>query len=186
MENKVSALTGQDWTLFGLRWLILIIASLTVHFSALYYNEIIPSDAIVLALGVGALMNLVFLLLAFFPASQRILPLVVIVGDVLIAWMFAPLGNSTLFLVGFLGALIVSGVIYLGTIWGSLQAVTVLLGALVSLSMPFTPERFNALVTDLSIPLMLTALVGLTGLIWAYSADQRSGAEECPAARNHA
>ncbi|MBZ0291601.1 MAG: GAF domain-containing sensor histidine kinase [Anaerolineae bacterium] len=179
MKTKPLNLDRRDWTLFGLRWLLLILASLTLHFISLQPADEPVTFDIISAVLFGILANIVFLIFAFIPMLEFVVPVVVILGDWLMAAAFVgTVGNNPLFMVGFTGALMFSSLFYLGPFWGFLQSTGVIVVALLSLSMPFDPVQFNALLNELSIPLLLIASMGLVGLGWALSNDLQTHADE--------
>lgn len=177
MDTKISALTRQDWTLFGLRWLTLILTSLALHFAVLQGNFPAYNNQLPVVLVIGAGINLLFAALAFFPATQRILPVVVLLGDWLVTGLFINITQTNpLFFVAITGAMMVSGTIYLGLLWGSLHAAGVLAVALGMLYMLGDPNQFNVLINQLSIPLLLAAMSGLVGLGWAFAIESLQAA----------
>lgn len=175
MKMKPLNLDRRDWTLFALRWIFLILAVLTLHFMSLQPLEQPITVDLVSILLVGVLVNVVFLIFALVPIFDFIAPVIVILGDWLLAAVFVGVvGNVPLFLVGFIGALIVSSIFYLGPLWGFLQASGVIITTLLMLSMPFDSLLFNALLNELTIPLLLICTIGLMGLGWAASNDYQS------------
>ncbi len=177
MDMKISAPTRQDWTLFGLRWVILSLTGLALHFAVVQgifpnYDNSLPT-----ALIIGALVNILFLVLTLFPPFRKALPVATMLGDWVIAGLFIHITQANpLFLIAITGSVIVTGAIYLGILAGSLQAMGVMAVAVGTLYSVSAPSQFNLLLNELSIPLLLAAMIGLIGLVWSYAMEAQEAA----------
>ncbi len=180
MDKQPLALTRSDWTLFGLRLLIMAMLAAAASQAAVRAGGGVLISDIALALAVGAVLNGLFLLFASLKPLRPAAPVIVIAGDVVLAALFVRLAAAEpLYVAACISALIVTSVLYLGVIWGLAAAVGVVLAAEAAL-LYTTGQDLRSLLAGQSEILLLTALVSAVSLIWSWSlrrriADQEAG-----------
>jgi signal transduction histidine kinase len=166
MNTKTVTLTRQDWAFFGLHWLILIGISAGLY---LQRTQIMGTAAdisdILIALVVGALVNVIFFLLAMFPNLQKVIPAVIILGDWVIAGFFFNLAaGDPILIIATASMLMLTGALRLGLVGGIIEAagiVAVLIGIV-----EIAPS--DVTLSDLSLPLLIVALIGIVANVAGY------------------
>ncbi len=163
----------QNWTLFGLRWLFVVGLS-TIHYLWLTQQEtqqLNPNNlmmaAIISGLIIGA-YGISFIVKQF----QAVAQYVIMVGDMVIAGVFvyATDGHPTflLFIILYITA---TGLLRLGPIFGSIQALGVVAVSLGVMLLVKSPEDLNMLVDPYSAP-VLGAIIGTLAVGgWVYVRD---------------
>lgn len=139
MDNLFKSAAGHNWLYFGLRWLMLVgfsIATFLVQANTRMPNGTFDFKAIediAMVFGIGAIATLI---LGFFNAFNALRSLVIypkLIGDWLIAGLFVYVANGDLILIlGVTSILVVSGVLRLGSTEGVVQAVGVIIAAVVA------------------------------------------------------
>jgi len=159
--------------LFGLRWLLLVAAALTLYLSL--PNGYAPNLAtnIIIVLAVGAIANVAYLVFILIPSAHKALPVAIVATDWIIGGLFAYAANSQsnmLLVIGLVGAVMLSSMTTLDTVHSAAQAV----GALVitaGVLLLVNPQPTSALLTPLLILVILT-----TFTIAASYINERSNA----------
>lgn len=166
MNTKSVTLTRQDWAFFGLRWLILISIAAGLYLQrAQAMGTAADISDILIALIVGALVNVIFFLLAMFPNLHRVIPPLIVVGDWVIAgFLFNLSSGDPVFIIAIAATLMLSGALRLGLVGGIVQSagiVAVLIGLV-----EIVPS--DAILSGLTIPLFMIALIGITANVAGY------------------
>lgn len=168
METKSSGVTRQDWGYFALRWLVLVGALLVIYLQRT--TDVAADLGIVFV--VSAFINAVFILVAMFPAWQRGIPVVIILGDWVTVGLLVNLaGGDALSLVLASGLLLLIGGLRLALPWGPVHGVTVFIAALVVLALPSGLNQLSFILDTYSVPLIMMALLALVGSIWGYTLE---------------
>lgn len=160
----------RDWTLFGLRWVFFIGVTVAIAITYTQRGDSVPVQTMSVPLGIGVVVNLILAGCIAIPALYRAIPYLVIAGDwaLAAAFVIATDGDPTLY-VGILGPLIVTGLLYLGPAWGSVQAVGTLLvgtGALGYLN-DFT--GLDAIIEAYTAAELTVLILALVAGIWVYA-----------------
>lgn len=183
MNKQTLALTRSDWTLFGLRWIVIAVLAAAAYLAVVRANSSILAADIVLAFVVSGIANGLFLLSAAVKPLRLAVPAVVIAGDMLMAALFVRLdGGNPLYIVACASALILTSALYLGALWGLAGAVGIVLAVEASL-LYTTGQDLRLLLAGQAEILLVTALLGGVGLVWSWSlrrriADQEAGLQE--------
>ena len=172
-DSKILASHWQNWTLFGLRWLFVVGLS-AAHYLWLTQQETQPPNtnnlgmaAVVSGLIIAA-YGISFIVKQFRPVA----PYVIMVGDVVIAgaFVYATDGHPT-FLPFIMFYIAATGLLRLGPIFGSIQALGVVAVSLGVMLFVQDPEDLNMLVDPYSVP-VLGAIVGMLAVLgWVYVRD---------------
>jgi len=158
MNDESRSLTYEDWGFFGLRWVLLITASLVFY---LLHKDTGRTDLggnILVTFFVGAVINITFLLLAYYPKFQKAVPVTILLGDLVLAGVYASLGffEDPFLRLGIVSALVLTAAIRLSVIWSLVQTVGVIAVALTQL---FMGQQIEAM-----LPLLAPQLTVLGGL----------------------
>ena len=168
METKSSGVSRQDWGYFALRWLVLIGALLIIY---LQRTTDVAAD-LGIAFIVSAFINAVFILLAMFPAWQRAIPAVVILGDWVTVGLLVNLaGGDPLSLVVAIGGLLLIGGLRLALPWGPVHGLSVFVVGLAVLAMPSGLSQIGVVVNTYTVPLAAAAVLGLVGSLWGFTLE---------------
>jgi signal transduction histidine kinase len=179
MNNESRTLTHEDWGFMILRGVFLIAGSLIYY---LLFKDTGRTDItanMLIPLAVGILLTAGYLLVTYFPALRRALPFAILIGDLILAGIFAGLGyfDDPLLQISIPGGLMLTAAIRLNFVWTIVQSigiVAVVIGELlategasqVSLLMPMLAPRFVAL--------LLEAVLAIG---WSY-VHEKAGAEQ--------
>jgi len=178
MDKQMLAVTRSDWTLFGLRWVVLVVLAGAAYLAAARAGGTIQTADLVLAVVAGGVANGLFLLFTAVRPLRAAVPLAVIIGDLAIVSLFARLGPADpLYIAGCASALIVSSVLYLGFLWGLVGAVSIILATETALLLT-TGQDLRLLLAEQTEVLLVMALVGGVGVIWSWTLDQRIADQE--------
>ncbi len=168
----------RDWTLFGLRWLFLIAISLALVVADAQTGQELSTFELAIGFGVGAVLNLILAGLIVVKSLNRVIPYFVILADWILAVTYIIItdGDPLLF-IGVMSYLIVTGLLYLGPGWGSVQAFGVLIAGIATVAYLNEFENLET-VTDTYIQpeiiaLILTISVGL----WVYARHEWGSGE---------
>jgi signal transduction histidine kinase len=175
METMPSGVSRQDWGYFALRWLVLIAALLVI------YMQRTTSAAADLGIVfiIGALVNAAFALFALFPAWQRAIPGVIILGDWVTVGLVVNMSGTTdpLALVVAVGGLLLIGGLRLGMPWGPVHGISVLVVALLVIAAPIGFSQIETVLNTFSLPILVIAALGLVGNIWGYTLEHHVKAQ---------
>lgn len=173
MEKQSLALTRSDWTLFGLRWVVIVVLAAAYYVAAARVGDNIPTSDLVVAVVAGGVASLVFLLFAAAGPLRAAAPVIVILGDVIIAGLFVRFSPADpLYVAGVAAAVMVSSVLYLGFAWGLVGAVCVVLATEGTLLLT-TGQNLATLLASQTDALFVMVLLGGLGVAWAWALEQR-------------
>ncbi|NWF68691.1 MAG: GAF domain-containing protein [Chloroflexi bacterium] len=173
MEHETKATPWQGWTLFALRWGVMVVVSLIILPTRQDSPDMLRDLAIPFVL--GAAVNLLLAAFLFFPAVHRFIPFVSIPGDLIITALYVNLafnsGNSLL-LIGVVSVMIILGLFHLGGLLGGAQASGVLL---VAFSVIGYNERqsLNVILAEYGQPLLFLLAIGTVSGVWAFILEYR-------------
>ena len=178
MEKQMLALTRSDWTLFGLRWVVVVVLGAAAYLAVVRVNGNVATSDLVLSVVAGGIINALFLLFAAIRPLHIAVPAVVIVGDMVMVALFARLEPADpLYIAGCASAIIVTSVLYLGFGWGMVGAVGVVLATEATLLLT-TGQDLRLLLAEQTEALLVMALVGVIGVIWSWTLEQRIADQE--------
>jgi signal transduction histidine kinase len=186
MEKETTATPWQGWTLFSLRWGLMLAASFVCLRSDIPVNELIIPFAI------GAAVNLMLAALLFFPALHKFVPFVSIPGDLVLVGVYLNLAFATenqLFMIAIVSAVLIMGLFAAGPIFGSIEAIVILIVTLVVFRLNTDILSVGTLLSTYSQPLLFLLIVSIVGGIWSFVLDhlirtQRNELHEIAAARS--
>lgn len=161
MNDESRELNPEDWGFFGLRWVLLVIASL-VYF--LLHKDTGRTDLtanILVAFFIGAMVNIAFLVLAYYPKFRQAVPYAIVVGDVLIAGVLAGLGffEDMYLRIGISSMLMLTAALRLNATWSLVQVVLVTGVAIGEMYVRQSADQVALLLPNLLPP--LTILIGM-------------------------
>ncbi len=133
--NNGNAADRQDWVIFGLRWIFLIVATIAVIIAqqrtVAGFEDV--SD-LVFAVGIGAVIALIFWLTLEIARFRPFRPYVLIIGDVILAGIYTYIaGSNPMFVGGIASFLVVSGMLRQGIFLGSAHTLAVIIATVVAL-----------------------------------------------------
>lgn len=168
MNNQESVPAWRDWTLFGLKWLILGISSLAVYLWSVQSGVVNPVDNLLLPLLAGTIATLA-LAGAIAARVPDAVPVVAALGDMItVAAFMSRVAGQPLLVVGIAGAYLASGLVRLGPVMSAIQAVGVIAAVLVMHVTARTADG-QALALGSDFTLIVVLLVGLAVLVVASS-----------------
>lgn len=178
MNDESRTLTYEDWGFFGLRWVLLIVFSLAYF---LLFKDSGRADIggnVLVTFFIGAVMNIAFLLLAFYPKFQRGVPVAVLVGDLILAGVYAGLGffDDPVFRLGIGGALMLTAAARLTLMWSAVQVLGVVAVLIGEMMMREGSDQFAAMLPELAPE--LTVLAGLAIIAVGLSYTRVKAGEE--------
>lgn len=167
----------RDWIIFGLRWLLLLFVMLIVLIQQSILVPPPPIDAVfnqyLIALIVGVVATLLYGVLLLIPGLQGMAGVLLVVGDGLIAGTFAYFSQGDpLVIIATAGALIVMGMLRLGSTWGSAQTLAVMVATAVGIIIRIIDQvGTNELPNVIPLytgPFLLLLLLALAVGTWVY------------------
>jgi signal transduction histidine kinase len=167
MSNKSPVTNVREWALFGVKWLLIALFAVAIYLTRSQQGVLNPTDGLIFAVAVGAVINFVVALFLLVPFFHRLVQPVIAVGDVLIVGVFLQLqpGDPVL-MIGIPAAVIASGLIALGWMWSAVQGIGVLLAVFVALVMNFGAPTATTLITDqLLVPALLLGGIVVASII---------------------
>ncbi len=171
MNDESRVLTFEDWGFFGLRWVLLIIASLAYFLLLKDTGRPDIGGNLLVTFFIGAVVNIAFLLLAFYPKFHRAVPAAVVIGDLVLAGVFAGLGffDDPLFRLGISGALMLTAAVRLNVTWSAVQTVAVLGVAIGEMIMRTDGAQFSAMLPGLAPELSILIGMGVLAVGLSYT-----------------
>lgn len=169
----------RDWTVFALRWLLIAATAVIIVLSRAQFEPFdIILNSIAIPLIAAAAANLIFGVFVFFPATHSILPYVMAVGDIVISGtlMYAAQGDPFLML-GVVVGLSALGLLRLSILFGTLQAVGVLVAAITAIVILEGANNVNALLPVYSVPGAIMFTLMLVVGIWAFMVEEHADEE---------
>lgn len=165
--NNGNAADRQDWVIFGLRWIFLIVATIAVIVAQ--QRTVAGFDDVgdlVFAFGVGAVIALIFWLTLEIASFRSFRPYVLIVGDLILAGIYTYIGGTNpMFVGGVASFLIVSAMLRQGIFLGSAHTAAVIIATVVALFLspdvirdPFS--EFTGMYGPVGLFLLLLAITG--------------------------
>jgi signal transduction histidine kinase len=171
MSDTHKSATWQDWSLVGLRGLFLALMGVLLLTSQ---TPQYVSNDVVIALVIGVSATVLFAVFALFPALHKVLPIILMLGDWAMAGMlvYVSQGNDWLF-VAIAGVLAVSGILRLGPIWGTVQAVGVLMAAGAGLIALNGPNQFSLIMPQYTQPVLIVVMLAVAVGVSGYAIMQQ-------------
>jgi len=165
----------QDWTLFGLRWVFLFGISLILYTARSQSTQTFSQLDLVIAFGVGAVLNLLLGAAIVFPSFHTMLPFIILVEDWVLTGIYiyitqndALAAGDQMLLVGIMSVLIVSAMLRLGPIWGAFHTLGVIVAAAGVMIYLVGADQMQTLVEPYTIPALLVTLLTLMAGVWVY------------------
>jgi LPXTG-motif cell wall-anchored protein len=178
MKNQATPPAWRDWTLFGLKWLLLVVFSLVIYVSRTQANVANPVDGLALPVLVGVIANLALagVILAHLPAA---VPVVSAIGDTVTTAAFMTVAaGQPLLIVGIAGALLASGLVRLGPLTSAGQAVGVIGAVVVMHTLARTSTGQPLPMTgDFTLVLILLAGIALLVIAGSFALDRQVSAQ---------
>lgn len=163
----------RDWIIFGLRWLLLLFVMLIVLIQQSILVPPPPIDAVfnqyLIPLIVGVVATLLYGVFLLVPGLHSASSYVLMIGDCAIAGAFAYFSNGDpLIVIAVSGALIVMGMLRLGSTWGSLQALGVLVADAAAIIAIVGTTNLPQRIPLYTGPFLLLLLLTLAAGTWVY------------------
>jgi signal transduction histidine kinase len=164
ITSSIRSTTWQDWTVFVLRWLLLLVVALILPRSQTEPAPNIGLPALVLVVA-----NIVLAVFILYPTLHKIIPGVIVAGDWAITAAFINLINpeATVLVLGIVGFIVMSGLLRLGPVWGAAQTIGVFIIALMSLSTK-TAQPLNAVIASLGPTFPILLLFAIATGAWSF------------------
>lgn len=168
MDKPLAEATWREWAYFGLRWLFLGFAALLIYLPR-YQTGNNNNGDLAIVFVVSAVMNIFFAVFVLYPATHKILPYLIIVGDWVTVGGFIYLSSGDpLLLVAIGGPVILSGLLRLGPIAGAVQSVGVIVVTVAVLGAREGFDQLGVILTEMGMPLLLLALLAVTVGVWSF------------------
>ena len=181
MNDESMALTREDWGVFGLRWLFLVLVSLVYY---VMYSNIIPAEVgtnVLVTFFVGAVINIAFLILAFYPAFRKAVPYTILVGDWLLAGLYLATGADQMLLLIVIGnVLMLVAALRLDLLWSALHAIGILVVLLGGLFLKLGADQFQFMLstTTAELAVLLGLAIIAVGSSYVHGVSTRDMREE--------
>ncbi len=181
MNSDSVKLTPRDWGFFGLRWVALVFIALMFLLQNNTGNGPGVVGNILVTFFIGGVLNIAFLVLAFYPNFRRAIPVLIVVGDWVLAGLYFGMG-FTQPLVGITVSLtlILMATIQINYLWCMLHVVGII-GVFIG-SMLLT-NGGAPLGPDLSTPLALLVGLGVMAIGMRYVIEKSGEARNLSAER---
>jgi signal transduction histidine kinase len=134
MNDDSMTLAREDWGIFGLRWLFLVVVSVIYY---ILNSDVVPTDVstnIIVTFFIGAVINIAWLVLAFYPTFRKAIPYAILIGDWVMAGLYVGLGfNQPILLLGIGSTLMIIASLRLNWLWSTVHVIgtiAVLLGGI--------------------------------------------------------
>jgi signal transduction histidine kinase len=177
MKSNGSTTHWQDWAVFGMRWMLLLVVILAEYIIRSRTAPFSDYNLFLIPAGVVAFANILLAILIFIPPAQPALPFIIAPGDWAIAAALTSLvGVQPLLLVLILVALCGIGLLRFGWMWGTLHVLGVF--AAVGATLLIRVPNFNTQL-EREVPTFIIALGGaiIVGM-WAYFRDEHTHGQE--------
>jgi signal transduction histidine kinase len=180
MSTKSVSLSRQDWALFGLRWILLLVMTAILYIYRTRSGIMTPTNSdLLIAFTVGALVNVVFFVFAMFPTIQKVQPLVIMLGDWVIAGFFLNLtGINRIFMIAITGSIMTMGALRLGLMWGLVQSIGTVGVMLIIVAVSTGFDQFSIALTNLSVSILLIIMLGIAANVVSYVLETFVKAQE--------
>lgn len=168
MEGENKSTNWQDWTLLGLRFLLLIVLGLILFTSKTPTGQprYVANEA-VLALIVGVVATVLLAIPTLIPGFNKVLPFIVCLGDWAIVAIVSYVTRGDQLLVAASGGLlVVSSALRLGFLWGTVEAIGVLIASFAVVVFIYGTDKIpEALAAD-GLPLLMIGLFAVFANAW--------------------
>jgi signal transduction histidine kinase len=170
MRNTSSiAKRWQDWALFGLNTLFLLGISAAVLLVRYQAGPNMLYDDLLIASGIGTAVVVILGCCVFVTALNAAVPyMAMITGSVLTGVYINLTGGEPAFFIGITGAMLLAGVLYLGSPWGILHALLVAAVALGSVIYVLSAQSLDPLLNEYTPSLLALMLLTLVIFGWVY------------------
>ena len=169
MANHSKSTTWHDDALFGLRWLVLVVITITIFL--VQRRPVQPFDwlnDIGVVFGIGAVANLAFWGTSKIPNLRIALPYTLLVGDWLTAGLFVYVSQGDpLLITGIVMLLVPAGLLRLKLMWGSVHALGLFVAAIIGLVLSIGTEPITTSPLGYLPILLLTGGLGLVLGVWS-------------------
>lgn len=178
VKKDMNAQGWKDWTIFGLRWLLLVGISLTIYLWRTQTNPAAPLDIndFLIPFGAGVVATLLFGATFFAKSLKMATPFVLIVGDWIIAGLYINLVQADPVLTMVITALfLVPGILRLDAVWGGVHFLVmsfIAIGMTIYLADVEQLSELEPLLPSYVVPLGGLLLFGLVVSIWVYARDR--------------
>ena len=165
MNDDSVKLTHEAWGFFVLRWVVLAVVSLLYYLLNSSSGRTDITGNIFVTFFVGGVINAAFLVLAYYPAFRRAVPVTILVGDWILAGLYIGLGFSNpLLLLGVGAGLMLTGALQLQYFWSIVQS----LGIVAILGGGTIVAHGNEVFNTLTPSFILLAGFGIVTFVISY------------------
>ncbi len=180
MNEKSRVLTHEDWGFFGVRWAVLIIVSL-VYF--LLYKDTGRTDIggnILVTFFIGAVMNVAFMLLAYYPSFHKAVPFTILLGDFVMAGVYAGLGffDQMILQVGVPVLLLLTAATRLNFLWSIVHVFGIVAILIGQLFITQGAEQFSLTMAGLLPQWVMLAGLAIVAVAWSYVHEKSGEAQK--------
>ncbi len=179
MDKNVRLPAWREWTLFGVRWLLLVLFAAVVF---LVRGPQAAPDAVsllLIAVVAGVVANSLIALLVSLKLHSALTP-VIVGGDLVTAAAFIYLSDGNpLLIIGIAGTLMLSAILRLGSFAATVQSAGIIAATVVLLVVAKTPDT-QAVLTSSNLILILLIEVAFAAVAVAasYVIDRQLGAQQ--------
>ncbi len=171
MDSDSTLSTTQDWTLFGLRWVVLVAVCATLIMTGT------PNNLVLRAFSLGAFANLLLMLVILVPPIHKALTPVAMIGNWVIIFTLVNLEanilvntefSTPMLLVGTVSSMLIVGMLRFGGAWGVVDTIGGIIAMFGAMLFVFGTVQFVPMVQSLAEPLLTLALVVVVGSVSGY------------------
>lgn len=180
MDSEIKSNNWQDWTLLGLRFLLLLFIGLTLFLSQSPDGvPLYPPNEAIIVLVVGVIATLLITIPVVFPVFKSVLPLLISLGDwaTVAIVTYVTRGDATL-MIATGGLLVVSSALRLGAIWGLVEGVGVIVSIVAVLIFIFGTDHISDALAQNGLPLLIVALFAVIANAWAFVLRRQLNVQE--------
>jgi signal transduction histidine kinase len=180
MDSQQFLNSGREWAVFGLKWLLLILFALALFMTRQGDGLSNPGEGVIFAFAIGAVANFLVALCLLIPFMKRATLPVIALGDLAIAVVFLHLnpGHPVMW-VALPAVLMMTGLLVLGPIWGTVQVTALLLAVFGVTSTTLTPvQAFSFFFETSLVETAILVGIAVVGIVSAFVLDRVVGVQQ--------
>ncbi|NDJ61418.1 MAG: GAF domain-containing sensor histidine kinase [Chloroflexi bacterium] len=175
MSDTSQPNTQRDWVLFGLRWLYLLaLGALALLSGSTGGATADTNNAVLLAVGVGVLANLMLALLLIVRTHPDLVEAVILLGDLAVVggFVYISAGDPIMLTVA-VGGVLFSGLLRPEMRWGLIHTGAVVAVAVIVVLLTLDTTPSVPVVEQLALPMLILIMLGAVALATSYGLEQQ-------------
>jgi signal transduction histidine kinase len=166
MNTASKPINRSEWSLIGLRVAFIGLIGFLLFTHRVEGQLAFSNNPVLATLGVAVAVTVLLVIPLIFPAFRPALPVIIIVGDWLIAGMcILAFEGDVVLQVGAAGLCILMGILYLGLYWGLIHSIGGLIVMVLVLASRYQGDGLASLLITYQVPLVIAGAGGLIAWI---------------------